>query len=526
MSVSTVDNEFEVLHLDASPYEQLSSLTDWHLSFASDFPESFYDVNTVLGSLGIKRAAQKITRKEFNVVMQVLSPSRNKQFIHQLRTLAYLPENTSIGIRIKQPPIEKKKSLSDNLAELVKDEKRSEKNSGPLKERIWISLFAIESERDRRIAIRRLGLDGEPPNTLEELGVESGVSRERVRQIERKVLRLLKRRCLWDDVFRDEITSMFRAIGPLIDVEKLASYSPWFEDFSLTKGAWDLFLKSFAPSVSTLLREKKMWLIPEESSELLESCLIMYHDLARKGAEKAELIEGLGSHFGHSHAEHLYDEFGSTRSGDLTIATMASVFLKESHSPVSAEEFFAYCVKKSSKDLSSKFRYVENALANEAVPVSRKPTRYATKQTLGLSESELNDYADAFYGYWIDNFDRPRIFPGDEVRDWADKNGFIFNMHEDWNSWLATAPLKLDPQGRFKIDRLVIALNEVWCDQEVPTRMQFVSELLRVKRYPMRTKEIRRALHSKIGMGDFFQLHDGKEILALGDGRFTYRESF
>ncbi|MEV6000356.1 sigma-70 family RNA polymerase sigma factor [Streptomyces griseomycini] len=41
-------------------------------------------------------------------------------------------------------------------------------------------------ERERRILVRRLGLDGDDPSTLDEIGREFGVTRERIRQIEGK----------------------------------------------------------------------------------------------------------------------------------------------------------------------------------------------------------------------------------------------------------------------------------------------------------------------------------------------------
>ncbi|HZO97195.1 MAG TPA: sigma factor-like helix-turn-helix DNA-binding protein, partial [Gaiellaceae bacterium] len=39
---------------------------------------------------------------------------------------------------------------------------------------------------------RRFGLDGEKPQTLEELGADLGVTRERVRQLELRALRALR----------------------------------------------------------------------------------------------------------------------------------------------------------------------------------------------------------------------------------------------------------------------------------------------------------------------------------------------
>ncbi len=53
---------------------------------------------------------------------------------------------------------------------------------------------ALESldPRMRQVVERRFGLDGEKPQTLEELGAELGVTRERVRQLELRALRALR----------------------------------------------------------------------------------------------------------------------------------------------------------------------------------------------------------------------------------------------------------------------------------------------------------------------------------------------
>ncbi|MGW8682963.1 sigma-70 family RNA polymerase sigma factor [Streptomyces sp. NPDC055817] len=49
-----------------------------------------------------------------------------------------------------------------------------------------MSVVDTLTEREARILVRRLGLDGDDPSTLDELGKEIGVTRERVRQIESK----------------------------------------------------------------------------------------------------------------------------------------------------------------------------------------------------------------------------------------------------------------------------------------------------------------------------------------------------
>lgn len=49
-------------------------------------------------------------------------------------------------------------------------------------------------ERDARVLVRRLSLDGDEPSTLDELGREFGVTRERIRQVESKALPVFRAR--------------------------------------------------------------------------------------------------------------------------------------------------------------------------------------------------------------------------------------------------------------------------------------------------------------------------------------------
>ena len=60
-----------------------------------------------------------------------------------------------------------------------------------LKENVQDVLDSL-SDRERKVLEMRFGLNGEKPMTLEEVGREFGVTRERIRQIEAKALRKLK----------------------------------------------------------------------------------------------------------------------------------------------------------------------------------------------------------------------------------------------------------------------------------------------------------------------------------------------
>ena len=81
------------------------------------------------------------------------------------------------------------------LGDFVEDEERvSPEDSAAmqiLKEQL-ASIIASLSDREQKIIKMRFGIGGERPHTLEEVGAEFSVTRERIRQIEAKALRKLK----------------------------------------------------------------------------------------------------------------------------------------------------------------------------------------------------------------------------------------------------------------------------------------------------------------------------------------------
>jgi RNA polymerase primary sigma factor len=78
----------------------------------------------------------------------------------------FIPDETSVG----PYDLASKRLLKDNLEEVL----------------------AALSDREARVLRMRFGLQGKRPMTLEEVGREFGVTRERIRQIEAKALRKLK----------------------------------------------------------------------------------------------------------------------------------------------------------------------------------------------------------------------------------------------------------------------------------------------------------------------------------------------
>jgi RNA polymerase primary sigma factor len=84
---------------------------------------------------------------------------------------------------------------SSELGDFVEDERESGVAGEVVKEletRRLMESVARLPERQHRVLVRRYGLDGEKPATLADLSEELGVSRERIRQLQRETERVLR----------------------------------------------------------------------------------------------------------------------------------------------------------------------------------------------------------------------------------------------------------------------------------------------------------------------------------------------
>lgn len=82
-------------------------------------------------------------------------------------------------------------SLGDMIADSTVVTPKENADGEFIKENIQKSLHVL-NERERDVIVKRFGLDGSTPMTLEDIGKIYGITRERVRQIESKAMRKLK----------------------------------------------------------------------------------------------------------------------------------------------------------------------------------------------------------------------------------------------------------------------------------------------------------------------------------------------
>jgi RNA polymerase primary sigma factor len=91
-----------------------------------------------------------------------------------------------------ETPVGDGESMYGDLIEDVNSETPDESTSTRLRAKELAHALSHLNPRMRRVLALRFGLDGETPQTLEEVGVGLGITRERVRQLESRALRELR----------------------------------------------------------------------------------------------------------------------------------------------------------------------------------------------------------------------------------------------------------------------------------------------------------------------------------------------
>lgn len=136
------------------------------------------------------------------IYRELYQNSENEPDIEEISLNLNIPSD-KIGdfFAISREPVSIDMSLRDDdslLKELIEDIN----SPNPYEEALHDDLkylvekvFSLLSKREKEILIRRYGINEEKPKSLDEVGKEFSVSRERVRQIELKAMRKLRRLC-------------------------------------------------------------------------------------------------------------------------------------------------------------------------------------------------------------------------------------------------------------------------------------------------------------------------------------------
>ncbi len=85
------------------------------------------------------------------------------------------------------------------------------------------SLLVLKKDRDREVVAKRHGLKNQPTHTLEQIGSELGITRERVRQIEKAALTKIRDNYQPEPELRDIVVAVIDQNGGIVQLTSLAT---------------------------------------------------------------------------------------------------------------------------------------------------------------------------------------------------------------------------------------------------------------------------------------------------------------
>ena len=107
----------------------------------------------------------------------------------------------------------------------------------------WANITKILSENEKEIIESRLGLFGDGPQTLEEIGQERGVTRERIRQIQKKASNKLRN--ITQNEICQVLEDLFNGASAPITIEDFKEKNEFFADFEIYENSCEYFFENF-----------------------------------------------------------------------------------------------------------------------------------------------------------------------------------------------------------------------------------------------------------------------------------------
>jgi RNA polymerase primary sigma factor len=110
----------------------------------------------------------------------------------------FTPERVRELFELVEDPVSLETPVGDGeslYGDLIEDTKQDQPDTATAKQLRSVELaeaLGLLNPRMRRVLTMRFGLEGQPPRTLEEVGADLGITRERVRQLESRALRELR----------------------------------------------------------------------------------------------------------------------------------------------------------------------------------------------------------------------------------------------------------------------------------------------------------------------------------------------
>lgn len=382
-------------------------------------------------------------------------------------------------------------------------------------------------ERDRKVLLGRMGFK-EPPRTLEDLGGEHGVTRERIRQIEKRSLERIISKELWDDVMRHRLSAILESREEPMPLFGLEVVDNWFRGTSERQDVLAYLIETICEKRFHILTigaaryvsrvDQETWDEKlRETRQLLESAV----DLNWSEKECRQTVESLLPDWGKELAPLLWVEAsrlchfsGSTESRILTaygrgIEQLVQVALENSANPLHTSEVAQLVSQISGKQIGES--QIRNSVANVGLLLGRGS--YGLRKHIPLSDAEIEKVATMASEIVAEQADGRQWHASEIVAEVQEIDG---SLNKRLDKFILNAALQMKSDLKY-LGRLVWVLPDADEQHRVDLR-DAVIDVLDAAGKPLKTREINDRLSEFRGTNSILQIWNRDPVIRVGRG--------
>lgn len=382
-------------------------------------------------------------------------------------------------------------------------------------------------ERDRNILLNRMGFS-QKPRTLEDIGSEYGVTRERIRQIEKRSLERIIEKELWDDVLRHRLGAILDDRNDPLPLFGLEVVDEWFRGTADKQDVLEYLIDVMCEKRFHVLKvgefryvsrvEQEAWEGKlKEARQLLEGAV----ELNWSEAECRQTVDSFLPAWGKELAPLLWAEAsrlchfsGSDGARTLTaygrgLEQLIQVVLEESSRPLHTSE-----VAKSVGDLSGKQvdeQQIRNPVANVGVLLGRGI--YGLRKHVPLSDLEIETAAEVATEIVAEHSSGRQWHTSELLAEVLEIEGSLSDRLDKYGLSVA---LQMKSQLKY-LGRLVWVLPDADDLHRVDIR-DAVVEILDTAGGPLTSREINERLSKIRGLNGAVQIWNRDPVLRVGRG--------
>lgn len=181
----------------------------------------------------------------------------------------------------------------------------------------------------KRILLGRFGFDGNTPLTLQQLGEVFGITRERIRQIEKKYLERLIERELWDNFMVHRLQVLLKDRQTPLFIEFLGVEDHWFDGFAAKLECLEEIITRFSEEKITVIAFEGRRVVSEVSQKVFDRLILELNEWIAERKDqsptKSEIEDHIRTALIGFNIEYLYEFLWASFSENLHFSNTGGI---------------------------------------------------------------------------------------------------------------------------------------------------------------------------------------------------------